>query len=101
MVKYKKGDEVVILSGKDKGKKGKVEKVLVSEGKIVVPGINTYKRHRKASRNQAAGIYEITRPVNWAKAAIICPKCGKPTRVGIKIEDKSKQRYCKKCKGAL
>lgn len=101
MIKYKKGDEVVVSSGKDKGKKGKIEKVLANESKVVVTGINTYKRHRKASRNQPAGIFEITRPVNFAKVSIVCPKCGKPTRVGIQTEDKSKNRYCKKCKGVL
>lgn len=99
MFKYKAGDEVQVITGKDKGKKGKIEKVLKRENKITVAGVNVYKRHRKVTRNQKAGIYEITRPILVSKVALICPKCGKPTRVGTTIEGKIKVRICKKCKG--
>ena len=101
MFKYKKDDEVQITTGRDKGKKGKIEKVFVSENKVVVSGVNVYKRHRKVTRNQPAGIYEIKRPIDVSKLAIICPKCGKLTRVGFVIENKTKSRVCKKCKGRL
>ncbi|MCR4324571.1 MAG: 50S ribosomal protein L24 [Candidatus Curtissbacteria bacterium] len=101
MLKIKAGDEVLINVGKDKGKKGKVEKVLAKESKIVVAGVNVYKRHKKATATQKAGIYEITRPIVISKAALICPKCGKPTRVGFQIEGKTKKRICKKCKGEI
>lgn len=115
MFKFKVGDEVVITSGRDKGKKGKIEKVLKTENKqsfssnkqsfsankIVVAGVAIYKRHRKVSRQSPAGIYEITRPIDVAKVAIICPKCGKQTRVGITLEGKTKVRICKKCQGRL
>ncbi|MBI3341514.1 50S ribosomal protein L24 [Candidatus Curtissbacteria bacterium] len=101
MTKFKKGDEVQVTSGKDKGKKGKIEKVFRLENKVVVTGINMYKRHRKVSRSQAAGIYEITRPVDIAKIQLVCPKCNKLTKVGIKLEGKTKQRICKKCKGVI
>lgn len=101
MFKFKTGDEVLITAGRDKGKKGKIEKVLVGENKVVVTGVNLYKRHRKATRNQKAGIYEITRPVDVANVAIICPKCSKPTRVGFVQEGKNKFRICKKCKGKI
>lgn len=102
MLKLKAGDEIIIATGKDKGKKGKIEKVLASENKILVPGINVYKRHRKVSKNQRAGIFHVERPVAIAKVMVICPNCGKPTRVGFKMEGKdTKVRICKKCKGVI
>jgi len=101
MFKFQKGDQVLITSGKDKSKKGKIEKVIAFENKLVVAGINTYKRHRKATRSQAAGIYEISRPINISKIALICPKCSKPTRVGFSISGKVKVRICKKCQGTI
>jgi len=101
MFKFKKGDEVLVTTGRDKGKKGKIEKVLTRENKVVIAGVNIYKRHRKATRNQAAGIYQITRPVFVSSISVICPKCSKPTRIGFKTEGKNKNRICKKCKGTI
>ena len=101
MFKFKVGDQLQIVSGRDKGKKGTVEKVLPSEDKLIVSGVNIYKRHRKATRGQSAGIYEIARPISVSKVKIICPKCSKLTRVAIVIEGKTKKRLCKKCKGEL
>lgn len=101
MFKFKIGDEVKITAGRDKGAKGKLEKVFPKEDKVVVAGINLYKRHRKATRNKPAGIYEIARPVATANIAIICPKCSKVTRVGFATEAKTKHRICKKCQGVV
>lgn len=101
MFKFQVGDEVLITAGKDKGKKGKVEKVIAGEFKLIVSGVNVYKRHRKVTRIQPAGIHQITRPIDVAKVAIICPKCTKPTRVGIAIEGNTKVRICKKCQSRL
>lgn len=101
MNKYKIGDEVQVTTGRDKGKKGKIEKVLAKENKIIVTAVNVYKRHRKVTRRLPAGIYEITRPILASKVAIICPKCGKTTRIGFTIEGKTKIRICKKCKGRM
>ncbi len=101
MYKFKIGDQVLITAGKDKSKKNKIEKILPRENKVIVAGVNLYKRHRKATRNQAAGIYEVIRPINVANVAIICPKCTKPTRVGFIYDGKSKIRICKKCKGRI
>lgn len=101
MFKFKVGDEILILSGKDKTKKGKIEKVFQKEAKIIVSGVNIYKRHKKASRSQKSGIYEIARPIDVSKVAIVCPKCAKPTRVGFLIDTKTKKRICKKCKGVI
>jgi len=101
MYKFKKGDEIIITSGRDKGKRSKIDKVLTRENKVIAAGVNVYKRHKKVSQNKAAGIYEIIRPIDVAKIAIICPKCNKPTKVGFKIDGKTKQRVCKKCKGTI
>jgi len=101
MIKFQIGDEVKITAGKEKGKKGKVEKVLPKESKVVVSGVNIYKRHKKVTRTQPAGIYEITRPISIASVSLICPKCGKPTRVGFTKEGKTKTRVCKKCKSRI
>ena len=101
MFKLKEGDEIVVTIGKDKGKKGKIEKVLKGENKIVVPAINIYKRHRKATASQKSGVFEFPRPMRTANVALICPKCSKQTRVGFEIEGKKKYRVCKKCHGRL
>lgn len=99
MFKYKVGDEVIVTTGRDRGKKGKIDKVLAYKNSIIVGGINVYKRHKKATRNRAAGIYEIARPMLVNKVAIICPKCTKATKISFVFQGKVKNRICKKCKG--
>ena len=101
MFKLKVGDEVFVTSGGNKGKKGKIEKVITRENKIVVGGINIYKRHVKGKPGQKGGIYEIPRPLSFAKIALVCPKCKKVTRVGFSIIDGKKIRTCKKCKKGI
>lgn len=98
MIKFKVGDTVKITAGKDKGRKGKIEKVFPKESKALVPGINMYKKHVKGFQGQKGGIYDIPRALNFGKIALICPKCKKVTRVGFKIVDSNKSRVCKKCK---
>ena len=96
-LKIKKGDRVVVLSGKDKGKDGVVERSLPREGKVVVQGVNTAKRHRKArSATDAGGIIDIDMPIDVSNVAVISPKDGKPTRVGYKTVDGKKVRICKR-----
>lgn len=101
MLKFKVGDEVMVTSGRDKGKKGKVEKIFARESSLIVGGVNIYKRHRKVTRTQKAGIYEIARPISFANIAIVCPKCAKLTKVGFTKEGKKKNRICLKCKGVI
>lgn len=97
-MKLKKNDQVKIVMGKDKGKTGKIEKVLPKENKIVVGGINIFKRHIKKSMGaKESGIKEITKPLPVTNVALVCPKCTMVTRVGYKIEDAKKKRICKKC----
>ncbi|OGD85734.1 50S ribosomal protein L24 [Candidatus Curtissbacteria bacterium RBG_16_39_7] len=102
MLKLKKGDEVEVLIGKDKGRRGKIERVFPTQGRLIVGGINIYKRHKKARgvRNPG-GIVDVARPLVISKVELVCPHCSKKTRVGIKQADGKKQRFCKKCKGEL
>lgn len=101
MFKFKVGDEILVTAGRDKGQKGKIQRVLVNENKLMVGGVAIYKRHKKATRNQKAGIFEVTRPISTASVAIVCPKCGKPTKVAFKLNGKNKDRVCKKCNGVI
>ena len=101
-MKIRKGDNVKILMGKDKGKTGKVEKIYPELSKVLVEGINQYKRHLKArSRDQKSEIVTITKPVPAANVGVICPKCKKPARIGYEIVKGKKNRICRRCKGAL
>lgn len=97
MLKIKIGDTVKIMAGKDKGREGKVEKVFPKEGRVVVPGANLYKKHVKSFGQVKGGIYDIPRPLDVSKIMLICPKCKKPTRVGISVLNDEKNRVCKKC----
>lgn len=100
-MKIKKNDIVQILLGKDRGKTGKVLRVLVKGGKVAVEGVNVYKRHVKKSGQHEGGILEIAKPVNISNVALVCPNCKKAGRVGYKIEGESKVRICKKCKEVI
>ena len=103
-MKFKKGDEVMITLGKDSGKKGKIEMIFPKAGKALVNGVNVYKRHTKPQgEGKAGGIIDLAKPLNVAKMSLICPKCGKLTRIGYSVDPKSKTkiRICRKCKGAI
>jgi large subunit ribosomal protein L24 len=96
-LKIRKGDRVVVLSGKDKGKEGVVMRALPTEGKVVVEGVNTAKRHRKArTATETGGIIDIDKPIPVSNVAVISPSDGKPTRVGYKVADGKKVRVCKR-----
>lgn len=87
-MKLKVNDTVQVTAGKDKGRKGKVLKILPKLHRVVVEGMNMYKRHRKAAMGQPGGIVDRPRPLGMGKVALICPKCGKVTRVGYEVVDK-------------
>jgi len=98
-MKIKKGDQVLIISGKDRARKSKVIESFPKQSKIVVEGINLRKKHMKPKKSGEKGqIVEMPSPLNVSDAKLICSKCGKPTRVGYKTEGKRKYRICKKCK---
>lgn len=101
-MKLKKGDNVKVKIGKDKGKSGKVEKVFPKTGKILISNVNLFKRHLKArSQGQPSEIVTLTKPLAEANVFLVCPKCNKATRVGYKIEKGVKSRICKKCKSQI
>lgn len=98
----KKGDEVMIISGKDAGKKGKVLEVSPKERKVIVEGRNMVTKHVKPKRQgQVGGIVKAEGAIYACKVMPVCPKCNKPTRVGSKIEGDKKVRVCKHCGAAL
>ena len=101
-LKVKKGDQVVVISGKDKGTKGKILIAKPSEGKVVVEGVNIVSKHEKArSASKPGGIIKQEGAINASNVMIVCGKCNKATRVAYKVEDGKKIRVCKKCGAAL
>lgn len=96
----RKGDTVSVLAGKDKGKQGKVSQVLPEEGRVVVEGVNMIKRHSKGRPGvRQGGIIQREASIDISNVALLCAKCGKPTRVGHRIlDDGKKVRTCLKCK---
>jgi large subunit ribosomal protein L24 len=101
-VKLKKGDNVLVISGKDKGKAAKILRSLPKEGKILVEGVNFQQKHMRPKKQGEKGqIVKVPAPFQASNVKFICPKCGKATRLGYKIGDKMKNRICKKCKSEV
>ncbi len=102
-VHVKTGDTVVVLSGKDKGKKGQVLAVSPSEGKVIVEKVNMVSKHVKPRKmGEQGGIIKAEGAMYASKVQVVCPRCKKPTRVGHKVNnDGTKERICVKCKEAL
>ena len=94
----KKDDKVIVLSGKDKGKEGKVLVADPKAMKVVVEGVNVATKHQKPMKQgQEGGIIKVETPIYVSKVQLVCPKCGKATRVGHAVVDGKKVRTCKKC----
>ena len=94
----KKDDKVIVLSGKDKGKEGKVLVASPKANKVIVEGVNVATKHQKARRQgEESGIIKVETPIHACKVQLVCTKCGKATRVAHKIEGGKKSRVCKKC----
>lgn len=105
-MKLKKGDNIIMLSGKDRGKTGKIVRVSPDTKSVAVEGLNMIKKHVRAKRQDQKGqILERERFVSVSSVALVCKSCGKPTRVGFKISGEGakaeKVRICKKCKAAI
>ena len=94
-----KGDKVLVLSGKDRRKTGKVLEVMPRSGKVIVEGVNIIKKHQRPTRdNRQGGIIEREAPLYSSKVMLVCSRCNKPARIGHKfLADGQKVRYCKKC----
>lgn len=98
----KKGDQAVVISGKEKGKKGKVSQVIPTTGKVVIENVNVVSRHKKPrSAQEKGGIMKKAAPIDASNVMVVCPACGKATRVAHKVIDGEKARVCKKCGASL
>jgi len=97
-LKIKKDDMVQVTSGKFRGKEGKVLQTLPTDHKVIVEGINMVKRHRKpVTQRDPGGIIDVIKPLPTANVMLVCPSCGKTSRVAVVEEDGKKMRKCKKC----
>ena len=104
MQRLQRGDTVVVLSGKDAGKKGRVLRVLATKGKAIVERVNFTKKHTKPNpgKNVKGGILERESPIHVAKLQVVCPSCGEAARLGNhRNEDGEGVRFCRKCKADL
>ena len=100
----RKNDNVVVTTGKDRGKRGRVVRLVPEKNRLVVEGVNIMKRHTKPNpqKNVKGGVMEREAPLHASNVQIVCPECGKPTRIGRKIlDDGRKVRVCRKCDGVL
>lgn len=97
-MKLKKGDEIIVTKGKDRGKRGKIEKIMPKDMAVLVPGLNIFKKHVKPQgQNKPGGIVDIIKPLKVTNIALICSQCGKQTRIGF-VTNGTKKRICRKCK---
>lgn len=98
MRKIRRGDEVVVISGKNKGMRGKVRVNLIKEDRVVVEGVNIVIKHVRRGRARQAGRIEVEAPLHVSKVMLVCPQCHQPTRVGVRKDTEGKNiRYCKRC----
>ncbi len=97
-MKILKGDLLQVTAGKDKGKQGKAVRVWPEEARVLIEGVNQYKKHRKPQGEGRPGdIVTLSRPLPMGNVALVCPKCKQVTRVGYRIQDGKKLRVCRKC----
>ncbi len=99
----RKNDTVLVISGKDKGKKGKVRFAYPRDETLIIEGINFIKKHARATRQaRQAGVIELEAPVHISKVMFLCERCNHPTRIGIRfLEDGKKVRFCKACQEVI
>ena len=96
------GDEVIVVSGKNKGQRGRVRTNLIAKDRVVIEAVNIVRRHMKQGRARQAGIVELEAPVHVSNVMLFCPSCNAATRVGFRpAADESKERYCKKCDATI
>jgi large subunit ribosomal protein L24 len=103
MLKIKRGDTVQIIKGKDKGKRGKVLRMLLESDRALIEGLNMVKKHKRQTRqDQQGGIVSIEAPISIANLMLFCKHCDRPVRIGITIlQDGTKTRICRSCKEAI
>lgn len=103
MNKIKKNDIAYVLTGRDKGKTGKVFRVMYGDGRALVEGVNYVKKHaRKTKQDQQAGVVQKESPIKLSNLALFCKTCNKPSRTGVSVlADGTRSRYCKRCKEVI
>jgi len=102
MRKIRRGDEIIVISGRNKGQTGTVRTARANEDRVVVEGVNIIVKHIKAGRARQAGRVEVEGPLPISNVMLVCPSCGKPTRVGIRENEAGKNsRFCKKCDATI
>jgi large subunit ribosomal protein L24 len=100
----RKNDNVVVITGRDRGKKGRVLRVVPAKGRVIVEGVNFIKRHTKPNprANVKGGIVEREAALHASNVQIVCPECNRPTRIGSRrLDDGSRVRFCRKCNGVV
>jgi large subunit ribosomal protein L24 len=101
MKKIKRGDTVVVIDGRDKGVRGEVLRVLPKDDRLLVQSVNIRKKHQRqiqaGGRTMSPGIIQFEAPIHISNVMFVCPKCDEPTRVGVRMEDGERLRYCKRC----
>jgi len=98
MRKIRRGDEVVVISGRNKGQRGTVRVNLITRDRVVIEGVNFVKKHMRAGRARQAGIIQVEAALHVSNVKLVCPNCGAATRVGVRRDSNNKnERYCKKC----
>ena len=98
MLRLKKKDKVIVLSGKDKGKKGEIKEVIADKDRVIVNGINIVSKHSKPKKNKTGGIVKIEAAIHISKVQLVCSKCDKPARIKVqKLDSGDKVRICRKC----
>ncbi len=101
-MKLKKGDNVKVMSGKDRGKTGVILKAFPEDDRIMIDGLNVFKKRSKPRKQGEKGqVVEVSRPLSASRVMIVCPNCKSPTRIGGRMEGARKVRYCKKCQATL
>ena len=97
MLKLKKKDTVLVIAGRDKGKKGEIKEITPGSRKVTVMGINIVSKHKKTTKDKPGGIHKIEAPLDISNVKLVCPKCGKPAGVKVVMQGGAKLRACKKC----
>jgi large subunit ribosomal protein L24 len=99
----RKGDQVQVIAGKDRGKRGRVTEERPREGRLLVEGVNMVKRARRANptKREQGGLIEMAAPLDASNVMVVCPRCGRLTRIGHRIEADTKERVCRKCGEAI
>ncbi len=101
-MKIHKGDTIKIITGKDRGKTGKLLKVFPLKNKILIEGLNIYKKHvRPKQQGEKGQTVLVPRPIDISNVMLVCPSCGQAARVGYRLEAGSKKRYCRKCNALI